>query len=134
MKNISLRRRHTSCTSCDRLDRLYSCHRNSDGMGETHQSLINFVVSTRLWGLSFNGLKKHPGVIFITCYSNGTGAISKMILWPVLSLVSTLCWLFSDWWRNFFFLLRAQLFTGKLVSQEISNFLPPSSKCKQSPE
>ena len=49
-------------------------------MVETRQSLINLIVSTRLEGLSFKGLKKHLGVIFITHCSNGTGAISKLIL------------------------------------------------------
>ena len=50
MKNISWCRRYTSC---DRLSRLYSCYWNSDGIGETHQSLINLKVSTMQWGLSF---------------------------------------------------------------------------------
>ena len=99
------------------------------GRGETHQSLINLIVSTRMWWLSLYGLKKHPGLIFIAHCPNGTGAISKLIPW--LCIFDESCH-----WLQFrvdycvddgaiFPLFRAKLFTGKLGSHEISNILPP---------
>ena len=83
-------------------------------MGETHQSLFNLIVSTRLWGLSFNGFKKHPGLIFIAYCLNGTGAINKLIPWLIV-------WLMA----RFFPLFWAKLFSGKLVFHKISHFIPP---------
>ena len=73
---------------------------------ETHQTLINLIVSTRMWWLSLYGLKKHPGLIIIAHCPNGTGAISKLIPWlciftQVLSLVTISRWLLCGWWRDF---------------------------------
>ena len=58
------------------------------GLGETHQSLINLLVSTRLWGLSFNGLKKTPIFDFLCPMSKWAGAISTLIPWLCISAQS----------------------------------------------
>ena len=102
IKNISWHRRYTFC---DRLNRLHSCHRNSDILDISCDK--KYLPLCIKWNLSvipprsktgkflngfkliimfhygqehtFDGLKKHPGLIFIAHCPNGTGAISKLI-------------------------------------------------------
>ena len=99
------------------------------GLGETHQSLINLLVSTRLWGLSFNGLKKHPNLIFCVQCPNGQGPSVHWsldcVFLPSLVLGYNFMLIIVLMMTRFFPLFRAKLFTGKLGSQEISNFIPP---------
>ena len=105
------------------------------GLGETHQSLINLLVSTRLWGLSFNGLKKHPNLIFCVQCPNGQGPSVHWsldcVFLPSLVLGYNFMLIIVLMMTRFFPLFRAKLFTGKLGSQEISNFIPPC--CNTSP-
>ena len=89
-KHISLRRRYISC---DRLKSLYYSQINSD---ISCDKKILF------------------GLIFFTHCLNGTGPSVNWYLdcqfLTCLSLVTTLHWLLSGWWRNFFPLFRAKLF------------------------
>ena len=52
-----------------------------------------------------------------------------MFYWQVLLLVIVLRWLLCGWWRSVILpLFRAKLFSGKVGSHEIWNFIPPWQK------
>ena len=85
-----------------------------------------------MWGFSFNGLKKTPVFDFFCQMSKWAGAFSTSVHWsldcvflPSLVLGYNFMLIVVLMMTGFFPLVRAKLFTGKIGSQEISNFIPP---------